>query len=211
MSSSLPPLLVITDRHATGGRPLIEVVRAALEGGARLIQLREKDLDGGPLLALAEELVREARRFGARVLVNDRIDVALAAAAAGVVLPADSFPTETARRLLGAGKIVARSTHSPAESERAAREGCDFALFGPVFATPAKAAYGPPQGLERLREACRAALPVYAVGGISAQNAAAARNAGAAGVALIREVASATDPCRATAAVLAKLGERGFS
>lgn len=211
MSSSLPPLLVITDRHATGGRPLIEVVRAALEGGARLIQLREKDLDGGPLLALAEELVREARRFGARVLVNDRIDVALAAAAAGVVLPADSFPTETARRLLGAGKIVARSAHSPAESERAAREGCDFALFGPVFATPAKAAYGPPQGLERLREACRAALPVYAVGGISVQNAAAARNAGAAGVALIREVASATDPCRATAAVLAKLGERGFS
>lgn len=206
MSSALPPLLVVTDRHATGGRPLLDVVHAALEGGARLVQLREKDLDGGPLLALAEELVREARRFDARVLVNDRIDVALAAGAAGVVLPADSFPTEAARRLLGPQALLARSTHSPAEAERAAREGCDFALFGPVFPTPSKATYGAPQGIERLSEACRAPLPVYAVGGVTAENAAAARRAGAAGVALIREVMSANDPRQATAALLAAFG-----
>ncbi len=206
MSSALPPLLVVTDRHATGGRPLVDVVRAALEGGARLVQLREKDLDGGPLLGLAEELVREARRFDARVLVNDRIDVALAAGAAGVVLPADSFPTEAARRLLGPQALLSRSTHSPDEAEHAAREGCDFALFGPVFPTPSKATYGAPQGIERLSEACRAPLPVYAVGGVTAANAAAARRAGAAGVALIREVMSANDPRRATAALLAVLG-----
>lgn len=211
MSSALPPLLVITDRHATGGRPLVEVVRAALEGGARLIQLREKDLDGGPLLALAAELVREARRFEARVLVNDRIDVALAAGAAGVVLPADSFPTETGRGLLGAFALLARSTHSTAEAESAAREGCDFALFGPVFATPSKAAYGAAQGIERLSEACRAPLPVYAVGGVTAENAAAVRRAGAAGAAVIREVMAAKDPRRATAALLAALGERALA
>ncbi|HEY5611946.1 MAG TPA: thiamine phosphate synthase, partial [Thermoanaerobaculia bacterium] len=113
--SPLPPLLVITDRHATGGRPLRKVVLAALEGGARLIQLREKDLEGRLLYDLADDLARLTHRFGARLLVNERIDVALAASADGVVLPADSFPTEVARRLLGPDRVIARSTHTPLE------------------------------------------------------------------------------------------------
>jgi thiamine-phosphate pyrophosphorylase len=194
LSRDLPSLLVITDRRATGGRPLSTVVRAALEGGARLVQLREKDLDGGPLLDLARELAREARRAGARLLVNDRIDVALAARADGVVLPADSFPTEVARRLLGPGRLVGRSTHALAEVARAAREGCDFVLFGPLFATPSKAAYGTPQGIEALRAATAPSIPVFAVGGITADNARQAIDAGARGVAVIREVMEAPDP-----------------
>jgi thiamine-phosphate pyrophosphorylase len=192
--SSLPPLLVITDRHATGGRPLVDLIRTALSGGARLVQLREKDLDGGPLLELAEALVAETRRCGARLLVNDRIDVALACEADGVVLPADSFPTDAARRMLGPSKWIGRSTHSADEVERAAREGCDFALFGPVYETPSKLAYGAPQGIERLREAARAAIPLYAVGGVTAANATEVHRAGAHGVAVIREVMSAPDP-----------------
>jgi thiamine-phosphate pyrophosphorylase len=165
----------------------------ALAGGARLVQLREKDLEGGALFALAEALAAECRRIGARLLVNDRIDVALAAGADGVVLPADSFPTDVARRLLGPTRLVARSTHSAAEVERALHEGCDFVLFGPVFETPSKAAFGPPQGIEALRTAARFPIPVYAVGGVTAKNASAVSQAGAHGVAVIREAMAAED------------------
>jgi thiamine-phosphate pyrophosphorylase len=208
LSSRLPSrLLVITDRSATQGRPLRDVVRAALAGGARLVQLREKNLDGGDLLALAAPLVADCHDAGARLLVNDRIDVALAAGADGVVLPADSFPTEVARRLLGPAASIGRSTHAAAEVERAAREGCDFVLFGPVHATPAKAAFGPPQGIERLREASAHPIATFAVGGLTAANAAAAIAAGAFGVAVIREVMSAADPQVAVQALLTALGE----
>lgn len=182
------------------------MVRGALAGGARFVQLREKDLDGGDLLALAAPLVADCHDAGARILVNDRIDVALAAGADGVVLPSDSFPTEAARRLLGPGALIGRSTHAPAEVEQAEREGCDFVLFGPVHATPAKAAFGPPQGTGRLREAARA-LATFAVGGLTAANAAEAIAAGAYGVAVIREVMSAANPREAVQALLTALGE----
>jgi thiamine-phosphate pyrophosphorylase len=194
--------MVITDRRRTGGRPLEEVVAASLEGGARLVQLREKDLGGRELLRLAQRLVGLAARFGAKVLVNDRIDVALAAEADGVVLPADSFPTGAARQLLGPSRLLGRSTHSPQEVEQAAAEGCDFALFGPVFSTPEKERYGPPQGLQRLALAARTRLPVYAVGGIGAANVAAALAAGAHGIAAIRAIMAATDPAAAVARLL---------
>jgi len=202
LSSSLPRLLVITDRQATRGKPLVETVRAALAGGARLVQLREKDLDGGALFALARSLTAECRRVGARLLVNDRIDVAVAAGADGVVLPADSFPTDAARRLLGPTKLVARSTHCAAEVERALHEGCDFVLFGPVYETPSKAAFGPPQGIDALRAAARFAIPVYAVGGVTVENAAEVLQAGAHGVAVIREAIAAEDPVAAVARLL---------
>ncbi len=148
------------------------------------MQLREKDLEGGPLYSLAVDLRGLTREFDAKLLVNDRIDVALAADADGVVLPASSFTTAEARRLLGPDKILARSTHSAAEVERAAREPLDFVLFGPIHATPSKT--GAPQGIERLREAARLGIAVYAVGGITAENAREAIGVGAAGVAVIR-------------------------
>ena len=203
--SSLPRLLIITDRNATGERSLVDVVRGALAGGARLIQLREKELDGGPLLELARSLVAQCERYEARLLVNDRIDVALAAQAHGVVLPADSFPTDVARRLL-ATRLVGRSTHAAGEIAGAAREGCDFALFGPVFDTPSKSRYGAPQGIARLREAAQAPIPVYAVGGITAASAGEVIRAGAHGVAVIREVMSAPDPRSAVERLLASIG-----
>ena len=208
MSRDLPPLLVITDRRATRGRPLVDVVRAALEGGARLIQLREKDLEGGALLELAEELATETRRFGAKLLINDRIDVALAAGVDGVVLPADSFPTAVARALLGPKRWIGRSTHSLAEVERAASEGCDFALFGPIYETQSKAAFGEPQGVERLREVTRREIAIFAVGGITAANASEVGSAGATGAAVIREVMAASDPSLAARNLLAAIRGR---
>jgi thiamine-phosphate pyrophosphorylase len=204
MTPALAPLMVITDRRATGDRGLITVVEGALRGGARLIQLREKDLDSGPLLSLARELRALTRRFDARLLVNDRIEVALAAEADGVVLPARSFATEDARRLLGAERWIGRSTHSAEEAHAAAAEGADFALFGPVFATPAKAALGEPQGLVRLAAAARAAIPVYAVGGVTSEDVTACRANGAHGVAVIREVMCAPDPAEAVRRLLAR-------
>jgi thiamine-phosphate pyrophosphorylase len=203
---ALPRLCVVTDRHATGGRALVDVVRAALDGGARLVQLREKDLDGGPLFALCKELLVETSRYGARLLVNDRIDVARAAGADGVVLPADSFPTAVARSLLGDGKIVGRSTHSAEEVARAAREHVDFVFFGPLFETPSKAAFGSPQGMAKLEQAARLGTPVIAIGGLTAENAARTRAAGAHGIAVIREVMSAADPKVAVERLLAVAG-----
>ena len=201
--SSLPRLLVVTDRRATArGRPLVEVIRAALAGGARLVQLREKDLEGRDLLGLAEALGAECQPAGARLLVNERIDVALAAGADGVVLPADSFPPRVARRLLGPTKLLARSTHAASEIEQAAAEGADFVLFGPVYPTPSKSRFGPPQGLERLRTVSRLGIPVFAVGGITAENAEQTIGAGAHGIAVIREVIAAADPQAATRSLL---------
>ena len=204
---SLPRLCVVTDRKATGGRSLVDVVRAALEGGARFVQLREKDLEGGSLFALCEALCAETRRSGARLLVNDRIDVALASGADGVVLPANSFPTDVARSLLGEGKLVGRSTHSAEEVARAAREAVDFVFFGPVFESPSKAAYGAPQGLAKLEAVTALGVPVFAIGGLRCENAAQAAAAGAHGVAVIREVMSAPDPRRAVSGLLTAVTE----
>jgi len=183
----------------------VDVVRAALAGGARLVQLREKDLEGGELYALATALVAECRSAGARLLVNDRIDVALAAGADGVVLPADSFPTDAARALVGEGRLVGRSTHSIEEVEVAARDGCDFALYGPVFETPSKAAFGKPQGIARLADAAKRGIPVFGVGGITIENAREVIEAGAHGVAVIRHVVAAEAPRRAVERLLAAI------
>ncbi len=181
------------------------MVRSALAGGARLVQLREKDLEGAELFALAESLARECRSAGAKLLVNGRIDVALAAGADGVVLPADSFPTPVARRLCGDRLLVGRSTHSRDEVDAARDDGCDFALFGPVFATPSKSCFGPPQGIDRLAAAAARGLPIFAVGGVTAENAREVTRAGAHGAAVIREVMAADDPGHAVEELLRRL------
>jgi len=205
MSASPPRLILVTDRHATGGRDLVGVVRAALDAGLPAVQLREKDLPGRPLLALAERLRAATARTGALLLVNDRVDVAIAAGADGVQLGAGALPAPVARRLLPPGALVGVSAHAAADVAAAAAAGADLALFGPVYATPSKA--GPPQGEARLREAVgAAAIPVVAIGGVTAVRVAEVRAAGAAGVAVIRAILAAPDPAAATRALLAALG-----
>lgn len=195
-------LLLVTDRRATGGRPLLEVVEAALRGGVDAVQLREKDLGGRALLELGRELRAVCSRYRAQLLVNGRIDVALACAADGVQLPADAFAPEDARRLLGKGRIIGASTHSAGDVEAAAQAGVDFAILGPVFATPAKQVYGPPLGLAALAAAAAAPLPIVAIGGITSANARSARAHGAAGVAAIAALLGAADPEAAARAML---------
>lgn len=165
---------------------LVEQARIAASSGCQLIQIREKDLAPGALLSLTRRVIDVAR--GARILVNDRLDVALAAGADGVHLPVSSLPPAEARAIADrAGLpdfVIGVSTHSLEEALAAESGHADFIVTGPVFETPSKAAYGPPMGLERLGEICsRIRIPVLALGGITIDNFDRPLRAGAAGIA----------------------------
>lgn len=197
-------LYFVTDRTQTGGRPLVDVVRAALDGGVRAVQLREKDLEAGELYHLAMQLRKVTERYDARLLINDRLDVALAVNADGVHLGQTSFPVVTARRMLGPGKLIGVSTHNPAEIMAAA--GADFIVFGPVYFTPSKTEYGEPQGLDRLRDAvAQSSAPVFAIGGINVERIPHVLTAGAYGVAMISAISAAPDPTQAARDLLRQL------
>jgi thiamine-phosphate pyrophosphorylase len=205
-------LYVVTDRQQTAGRPLEEVLMAAAGGGAGAIQLREKDLSARELYALGARLQEVLAPYQVPLLINDRLDVALALDAAGVHLAAHSLPTAQARRVLGAHRLLGVSTHSVAEARQAEAEGADFVVFGPVFETPSKLAYGPPQGLQHLADVVRqVTLPVLAIGGIDHTNLSQVMQAGAYGVAMIRAVLAAPDPGAATHRLHRALAAGGVS
>lgn len=195
------------------GKILLEKIAAAATAGVDWIQIRERDLSGKECGSLLREAVRLAAsslsnaparvpassrtkttrgQMSARILVNDRLDVALAERAGGVHLGEKSLPPEEARRLakylrLEKDFLIGVSCHSLEAARAAERGGSDYLFFGPVFATPSKSAYGAPQGTKRLTKVCRAvALPVLAIGGITLENAADCLSAGASGIAAIR-------------------------
>jgi thiamine-phosphate pyrophosphorylase len=201
-------LYLITDRHQTGGRPLTEAVRQALDGGVRAVQLREKDLAGGELYRLADELRRLTSDYAARLIINDRPDIALATEADGVHIGVNSLPVATVRRLLGRNKIIGYSAHVLDEAWRAQADGADFVTFGPVYPTPSKAAYGEPCGVNKLADVAAALeIPVIALGGISQANIAEALSANVRGIAVISAVLAAADPRGAAAFLLKKIEE----
>ena len=196
----------MTDRKQSS-RPLLEVVEECLEAGLLAVQLREKDLPVRGLLALATPLREATRRRGARLLVNDRVDVALAVGADGAQRTHDSLPVSVMRAIGGPGFTVGASVHSVEEARAAAGEGADFIVFGPVFDTPSKRPYGPPQGLETLRQVTAAvATPVLAIGGITAARVPEVLAAGAAGVGVISAIVAAARPGEATRSFLDALG-----
>ena len=196
-------LYLVSDRHQCPGDQLLDRVASAVKGGVGAVQLREKDLSGSALHALAAALLPICRRNGARLLVNDRIDVALSVGADGVHLPADSFAVSDARRLLGPDRLIGVSTHSVAEVAVAHAAGADFVVFGPVYATPSKAAFGLPLGLELLRAAVVAApIPVFAIGGITPRRASEIAATGAHGVAAVSSILAAADPALVAAELI---------
>lgn len=185
---------------------LVAAVRAALAGlppGAVAVQLRDKAMPARQLLALARALQAVCGPAGQPLLVNDRLDVALAAGAAGAHLPSAGLPPEEARRMLRPGALLGVSCHSAGEVARAIAGGADFATFGPVFDTPSKRRFGEPVGLERLAEAARLGLPLLGLGGVDPGNAAQVVASGAHGVAAIRAWLAAPDPGAAVRALLA--------
>lgn len=191
-------LLLVTDRRQTGGRPLLSVVEQALRGGVTAVQLRERDLPAAALLALARELRALADPADCRLLINDRVDLALAMEHVGIHLRSDSLPVAAARRLVGPDRVVGVSAHSGEEVLRAESEGADYVVFGPIYATPSKVPFGPPLGLRELEIICaRVRIPILGIGGITAERARDVRNAGAFGVAVIAAILSAIDVERA--------------
>jgi len=186
-----------------------EALAAAGDEAHRIaIQLREKDLTGRELLALARELRRITSAHHAMLLINDRIDVALACDADGVHLPADSFAVRDARELLGKSKLIGCSTHSIAEVEAANRAGADFLVFGPVYDPISKSAYGPATGVDALRAACEVSdIPVYALGGITPEHIEELSDCEIAGVAAIGAILGATSPGAATLVLLRAISE----
>jgi thiamine-phosphate pyrophosphorylase len=172
-------------------RALLEKIRNAAAAGIDWVQIREKNLETRALMELVRLAVASSRETRTSVLVNDRLDVALATGAAGVHLGETSLPVETVadwRRSAGRPEfLIGASCHSLEASRAAGIAGADYIFFGPIFATPSKAAFGAPQGIERLREICRSVrIPVLAIGGVTVENAHSCFDAGAAGVAAIR-------------------------
>lgn len=203
-------LMVVTDPECAG-RELVDVVRAALRGGAPCIQLRLKEGSSREMLEAARRLLEETRAAGALLLVNDRVDVAIAAGAEGAHLGDDDLPVEQARRIVPAGFVIGRSVDG-AEGARAAESaGADYLGVGPVLATPSKRDAGAAIGEAGVAAVHSAsALPIVAIGGIDAHNAAGVARAGADGVAVIRAVMQAPDPAAASRALLAAV-ERGVA
>jgi len=195
-------LCVITRRGAPG-RDHLDIARAALRGGARLIQLRDKEMSGRALFEAARRLADLAHGHGGVLIVNDRLDVALAAGADGVHLGEEDLPIAAARRVLGDEAIIGASVANAQQAAEAEAAGATYVSVGSVFPTGSKADAGEPIGLAAVREVKRKVrLPVLAIGGISRDNVTEVIRAGADGVAVISAVASADDMERATAELL---------
>ena len=199
-----PVLCYVTDRQSLAGpaaaarKLLLEKIENAAKAGVDWIQLREKDLSGHELADLARTALGSMSGASA-LLINDRLDVACVSGSSGVHLGENGVPVSEARRFAeerckGRKFRVGISVHSMHAACEAERDGADYAIFGPIFATPSKASFGAPQGLVKLREVCqRLKIPVIAIGGITLENADECLAAGAEGIAAIRLFQDAAD------------------
>ena len=215
-----PWLCYVTDRHALrGANPaerlaaLTQKIEEVAASGIDWVQIREKDLPARELASLTRQALGAAAKFSAkrasaiRVLVNDRLDVAIAERAHGVHLGEKSLPVAEVKRLVESAQgqraidesfLIGVSCHSLDAAKAAEGDGAQYIFFGPVFATPSKETFGPPQGAKRLEEVCASVfIPVLAIGGITLDNAESCIAAGAAGIAAIRVLQGAVDPAGA--------------
>ncbi|GAB4298920.1 MAG: thiamine phosphate synthase [Desulfuromonadia bacterium] len=196
-------LYLITDRHQTGGRDLLDILRHALDAGVRAIQLREKDLSTRELYELARTVRKLTESYGARLLINDRVDITLAVDADGVHLGNSSLPIYKARQLLGPDRLIGVSCHNQTNVVTAQGNGADFVTFGPVYQTPSKVIYGHPVGLDPLQTASEIAqIPVFGLGGIKRDRIEEVLSHGATGIALVSAIIAAPDPGGETEAIL---------
>jgi len=200
MLFELPKLYPITDRRLSGLSHAEQVARLC-EGGARLVQLREKVLPTKEFYAEVLEALKVARLFGAKLIINDRVDVALTVGADGVHLGQDDMPPATARAVVGKRMVVGFSTHGVEQASAAARLPVDYIAIGPVFDTSSKENPDPVvriEGVRQVREAVGPAVKLVAIGGITAEAAPSVLEAGADSVAVIRALLGTSDPAEIT-------------
>jgi thiamine-phosphate pyrophosphorylase len=193
----------IADASAAATAGAVGLARALVAGGACVLQLRMKDASAAEVYAVARALQPLSRELGVPFIVNDRLDVALAAGADGVHLGQDDLPLAAARALAPAGFVIGVSTHNEAQARAAVDGGADYLGFGPCFATHSKRNPDPLVGLERLAQVSRFGAPVVAIGGITLDTIAAVAATGAAAAAVIRAVNAAPDVTAAARIVTA--------
>jgi thiamine-phosphate pyrophosphorylase len=181
-------LLVITDRKECRPKPLEEVIKAACLNGVKAFQFREKDLPEGDLLLLVQKLKRLTSKCRAKLIINDRLDIALLSKADGMHSPENGILPKQVKQF-SKNLIIGKSTHSLKSVLDAQRKGYDYIIFGPVFRTKSKIKYGKPKGLKELKRVCdEVKIPVFAVGGINPERAKKCIEAGAHGAAVIGAV-----------------------
>jgi thiamine-phosphate pyrophosphorylase len=188
-------LYLVTDRGLARGRSTLDIVNAAVSGGVTCVQLREKDC---PTLEFIEQALAIKNFLAARevpLIINDRIDVALAVAAAGVHLGQSDMPLEMARKITGRSMLIGISAESVQDAVEAEKGGADYLGVSPIYATPTKSDTAPPLGLEGLREIRnRVKIPLVAIGGLNKSTAAEVIRHGADGVAVVSAIVAADDP-----------------
>jgi thiamine-phosphate pyrophosphorylase len=193
-----PTLYLVTDAALLAGRDLVATVLAAVRGGVTMVQLRDKEASGRALLEQARALVAALAPLGVPLVVNDRVDIAHAAGAAGAHLGQSDLPAAAARAILGPAALIGLSIEQVEEIDAVDPQVVDHVAASPVFATATKGDIAPPLGLAGVRALrARTRLPIVAIGGIGVENAALVRAAGADGVAVVSAILAAADPRRA--------------
>lgn len=193
---------LVTDRQLAPDRDVLRPVRQALDAGVRAVQLREKDMPPRELFYLARRMRELTSEYGAALIVNDRVDIAVAVRADGVHLGQKSMPPNEARSVVGPGMLIGVSAHGLTEALAAVGNGADFVTLGPIFHTVSKVGLGEPLGIDKLKTVCESVnAPVYAIGGIKREHISEVMLAGAAGIAVISAVFGQPD-VRASAAEL---------
>ena len=196
-------LYLVTDRALAGGREIEDIVRESVEGGAMMVQLREKDIDTRDFIELALRLKKVLAPYGVPLIINDRVDVALASDADGVHIGQSDMPYSMARRLLGHDRIIGLSVENFSQIEEANSLDVDYIGVSPVFATPTKTDTAAPFGLEGLRRAVEMSVhPTVAIGGMNASTAADVISTGTDGIAVVSAIVCAASPRKASEELL---------
>lgn len=196
-------LYLVTDRALADGREIEDIVRESVEGGATMVQLREKDIDTRDFIELALRLKKVLAPYGVPLIINDRVDVALASDADGVHIGQSDMPYSMARRILGPDKIIGLSVENFAQIEEANSLDVDYIGVSPVFATPTKTDTAAPFGLEGLRRAVEMSVhPTVAIGGMNASTAADVISTGTDGIAVVSAIVCAASPRKASEELL---------
>lgn len=188
-------IYLVAQRSFLKGRELDDVVSAALDGGVTIVQLREKEAESGEFFETAKKLKALLDASGVPLIINDRIDIALAVEASGVHLGQKDLPYHEARRLMGPDAIIGVSVENVAQAKQAQTRGADYLGAGPVFPTSTKADTGPALGVEGLTDICQAVtIPVVAIGGISCANVSTLGGCGISGIAVVSAIMESSDP-----------------